>query len=270
MTRPMHRAHLLWIVALLAPTTSTIARAEKPPSVAGVREAAADFERGVRLYDQSNWRAALDAFREAYASVPNYKVQYNIGICLVRLNDSGGALNAFERYLADAAPGGVSRERRDEVESSIRWLREFLATRPAPAPEAGAPAPRRAHEGVAAPATQHGVGGIAPVAWASLGIAVVGLGLGAGFGIAALEDKGNLDRTCSGGSQCPPSDKSLIDQSQLHATLATTGFSIALIGLGTAAYAMIFANPPASAPIGAGPSVRAFVGVGSVGAGGTF
>jgi PEGA domain-containing protein len=65
-----------------------------------LREAVSHFERGVKLYEELDWRAALIEFERAYSIAPHYAVLYNIGQCRYQLQDYAGALAAFERYLA--------------------------------------------------------------------------------------------------------------------------------------------------------------------------
>jgi hypothetical protein len=84
------------------------------------------FQRGVALYKDSDFRAALIEFQRAYQAVPNYKLLYNIGQASLELQDYAGALSAFRRFLAD---GGreVSPDRRKQVEAELRRLEARVA-----------------------------------------------------------------------------------------------------------------------------------------------
>ncbi|WP_441289185.1 PEGA domain-containing protein [Sorangium sp. KYC3313] len=90
-------------------------------------EADARFRRGVELYNEVDYGAALTEFRRAYELAPAYQVLYNIAGTCYQLKDYACALRAFERYLADGGeqlPGG----RRAEVERDIAVLRSRVAT----------------------------------------------------------------------------------------------------------------------------------------------
>ncbi|WP_437531268.1 PEGA domain-containing protein [Sorangium sp. So ce726] len=90
-------------------------------------EADARFRRGVELYNEVDYGAALTEFRRAYELAPAYQVLFNIAGTCYQLKDYACALRAFERYLADGGeqiPGG----RRAEVERDIAVLRSRVAT----------------------------------------------------------------------------------------------------------------------------------------------
>jgi len=85
-----------------------------------VREAAKHFQRGVTLYGETDYRAALVEFNRAYALAPNAAVLYNIGETDYQLRDYSAALTAFERYLATCGP---SDPHKPELEASVQELR---------------------------------------------------------------------------------------------------------------------------------------------------
>ncbi|WP_437715287.1 hypothetical protein WMF45_01985 [Sorangium sp. So ce448] len=90
-------------------------------------EADARFRRGVELYNEVDYGAALTEFRRAYELAPAYQVLYNIAGTCYQLKDYACALRAFEKYLADGGeqiPGG----RRAEVERDVAVLRSRVAT----------------------------------------------------------------------------------------------------------------------------------------------
>jgi hypothetical protein len=84
------------------------------------REAARHFQRGVALYGETDYRAALVEFKRAYALAPNVAVLYNVGEAEFQLQDYAGALTTFERYLSES---GASDAHRAEVEGSVEVLR---------------------------------------------------------------------------------------------------------------------------------------------------
>jgi hypothetical protein len=83
-------------------------------------EATQHFRRGVELVGAADFGAALVEFRRAYQLAPQYRILYNIGQVSRELQDSAGALQAFQRYLEDGAD--IAPARRREVESIVETL----------------------------------------------------------------------------------------------------------------------------------------------------
>ncbi len=109
--------------SLVAPAP---ARADIGAVDAAAREAATHFDRGVKLYDEQDWRAALIEFERAYALLPHFRVLFDIGQCRYQLRDYVGALGAFQKYLAQ---GGTELPpaRRDQAQSAVDELRGRVA-----------------------------------------------------------------------------------------------------------------------------------------------
>jgi hypothetical protein len=96
---------------------STTARADD----ASNRQASKHFQRGVALYGEADYRAALVEFKRAYAVLPNPAVLYNVGETQYQLQDYAGALTTFEHFLAETSSGGDGH--RTEVEGDLEILR---------------------------------------------------------------------------------------------------------------------------------------------------
>jgi hypothetical protein len=101
----MKRPSRLVVMALLAASATNLcaprsSRADDAPVNPVLHDAASHFARGVKLYEELDWRAALIEFERAYSIAPHYAVLYNIGQCHYQLQDYAGALAAFEKYLA--------------------------------------------------------------------------------------------------------------------------------------------------------------------------
>jgi len=113
------------------------------------------------------------------------------------------------------------------------------------------------------------VGGTTSVlpAIAFFGLAASGLGVGVAFGVDAAAAKHKLERECVNGT-CPASSQALIDDSRRSAVLSTVGFAVGLAGAG-AGVAFLLLHPSAGRTVG-GPGIRPSVGIGSIGAIGTF
>lgn len=113
-------------VAMLAAAAPT--RADKPPpSEAQKAEARARYERGLKLYDQGAFDAALVEMRRAYELSPSFKILYNLGLIHRQLNDHAAALEAFREYLAEGGKK-VDAKRHAEVDKAIKELEPLVAT----------------------------------------------------------------------------------------------------------------------------------------------
>lgn len=114
------RAISLAVLACLAipggPTS--VARAEES-SPSAISEAGKHFQRGVTMYNEADYRAALVEFQRAYEVAPNPAVLYNIGQTYYQLQNYAAALVALGRYLTEA---GLTAPHRSEVEQTIDTL----------------------------------------------------------------------------------------------------------------------------------------------------
>jgi hypothetical protein len=93
----------------------------------GAAESEQHFQRGLRLWDQSDFKGALVELRRSYELNPKPDLLYNVAFVLVRLGDPVPAVEALDRVLKD--PGSLAPERvetarraRDEQASHIGQL----------------------------------------------------------------------------------------------------------------------------------------------------
>ena len=100
--------------------TLLCAGASAQDNPAATRDAGRHFQRGVTLYGEADYRAALVEFRRAYSISPHTAVLYNVGEAQYQLQDYASALTTFERYLAESTPSDT---RRSEVETTVEVLR---------------------------------------------------------------------------------------------------------------------------------------------------
>jgi hypothetical protein len=124
-------ARLLAFAACFASAVAPLAAHAQPaPSTpvtrAAKQEAATRFRKGLDLYNDGDFQAALIEFRRAYELAPSYQVLYNIGQVYFQLQDYAGALSSLERYLAEGG-AGVPPSRRADVEKDIAKLRARVA-----------------------------------------------------------------------------------------------------------------------------------------------
>ena len=118
------RPHALLLPALVALSLSlaggaALAQPGKP--AASQEDAKAHFQRGVTLFKEGDFRAALVEFRRAHEITGSYKILYNIGQTELELQDYAGALRSFEKYLAEGDKQ-IDAARRKAVEAEIKKL----------------------------------------------------------------------------------------------------------------------------------------------------
>jgi hypothetical protein len=89
-------------------------------------EAQARFRRGLELYAEDDFRAALVEFQRAYELAPSFRILYNIAQVQFQLQDYAGSLRSFERYLQEGADG-IDAGRRADVERDMERLRTRVA-----------------------------------------------------------------------------------------------------------------------------------------------
>lgn len=108
-------------LALMLGAFSPVRRVHAQPAPASpVKVAAKHFQRGVALYNETDYRAALVEFRRAYEVAPNAAVLYNLGQTYYQLQNYAASLLTFERYLTES---GDKASHRSEVEDSLEILR---------------------------------------------------------------------------------------------------------------------------------------------------
>jgi hypothetical protein len=124
----MRVAHAVILVA--AVTWAAPAFAQKD------EEAAAHYKKGRSLYNVSEYRAALDEFKQAYVLHEDPAFLYNIAQCHRQLGNHREAITFYKRFLNES-PRAPNRR---EIERLIGDLEE-KAKAPAPEPKPAAPAP---------------------------------------------------------------------------------------------------------------------------------
>ena len=158
--------------------------AQEEDDAAASVEARRVFEGATRAYAEERYEDALAMFRRAHELTGAPELHYNIGVTLERLGRVQAAIEAYERYVAEA----VDAEDRDEVQERIAGLRRALDDEPADeAPVEPLPAP------VAPPADESG-----GLFWTWVaGGAALALGVAAAVVWAsATADYGDLEEEC--------------------------------------------------------------------------
>jgi hypothetical protein len=112
---------LIWLISAavaFAALPASIAVAD--PQDSPTKQAGQHFERGVALFNETDYRAALVELKRAYEIAPNAAVLYNLGQTNYQLQNYAAALSAFERFIAES---GESPSHKQEVEDMIKTLR---------------------------------------------------------------------------------------------------------------------------------------------------
>jgi len=113
-------------VSAQQPAGGDAAAAQAEPTKEAKDEASRRFKRGIELFGEGDYRAALVEFKRANELAPNYNVLYNIGNVYFQLTDYANALVSFEKYLAEGG-SNVDAKRRSDVEKDIEKLRTRVA-----------------------------------------------------------------------------------------------------------------------------------------------
>jgi hypothetical protein len=100
-------------------------QAGNAPSDAAKNKASEHFRRGVELFQEGAFRAALVEFERAYEVAPHYRLLYNIGQTRLQLQEYLGAIQAYEGYLVQGG-ADVPQARRDDVEGALEVMRERI------------------------------------------------------------------------------------------------------------------------------------------------
>lgn len=114
-------ARLLTVVCLTVIVAQ--AQADSEPTPEARKEASERFRRGVQLFQENAFRAALVEFERAYEIAPDYRLLYNIGQVQLQLSDYLSATYSYERYLAEGG-ADVPEARREDVRKALKILNE--------------------------------------------------------------------------------------------------------------------------------------------------
>ncbi len=116
----------LLVIAL----ASELALAQTKPAHAEggaeVDEARQRFQRGVELFKEGSFDAALAEFNKAYELAPNYRVLYNLAQVQTERHDYVAALADFEKYLQQGG-AEIPADRREQVTREIAAMKGRVA-----------------------------------------------------------------------------------------------------------------------------------------------
>lgn len=119
------------LLVLLLAFAATPARAAEAPLDPKRAEAGEHFARGLHLFENQDNDGALDAFRRAYALLPNPVVLFNIGLVSAAQGDAVAAVDALGQVLerpGSLKPDQLARARQVKDEQERRIGRLLVTT----------------------------------------------------------------------------------------------------------------------------------------------
>jgi hypothetical protein len=194
-------------------------------------------------YQGKRFAEAVALYIDAYDASPNADILYNVArIYDTKLGDRPLAINFYRRYIAD--PGAVA-DRIQLANERLVALREaeLAVNRPA-TPLAGPAAPAVATPVTSAPTEGPTATQVTGIVMAATG--VVAVGVGAGFGIAAMNEARTSRDLCSGTVCREQRGIDSAEDATHHALISTIGFASggALLALGAACYFWLGGDAP--------------------------
>lgn len=198
------------------------------------RHAAQAFE----AYQAGRFSTAVSLYVQAYNASPNADILYNIArIYDTKLGDRKLALNFYRRYIADP---GAQAERIKLCNERLMALREAEIAADQPAPSARSSNRAASAENATADAAESGrtwsnqelVGAIVGAG------GVVGVVIGAAFGVAAISSASTARDLCDGNACREQRGVTAANDANQNARVATVGFAAggALLAIGTALF----------------------------------
>lgn len=116
----------LSLAGVLGLASAIPAHAETKPVSVDVDEARARFQRGVDLFHEGSFDAALAEFEKAYELAPNYRLLYNLAQVQNERHDYVAALRFFEKYLAQG-DAEIPPDRKEQVQRDVAALKTRVA-----------------------------------------------------------------------------------------------------------------------------------------------
>ena len=115
----------LALAAVLAGSTGHAADAPKQPDPAQLAEARKAFTAGVNQLqdpDGAKYEEAMLQFRRVYQLIATWKVLGNIGLCAMKLERDGEAIEAYEKYLKEGGTQ-IDPDEKAQVERDLGTLK---------------------------------------------------------------------------------------------------------------------------------------------------
>jgi tetratricopeptide (TPR) repeat protein len=112
---------------LLGSFVATTAMAENNVTITDA--ARRHFNAGVSYLEDPSGAKYEEAYREfqlAYGESPSYKILNNLGLCALSMERDGEAIDAYERFLAQATESDIPKDKRALMERDVATLKTSL------------------------------------------------------------------------------------------------------------------------------------------------
>jgi tetratricopeptide (TPR) repeat protein len=257
--RPLGWSSLLLLSHLLAtiPRSASALEPEGGGDAAAVAVAETKAAEAFQAYQEKRFAESVALYLEAYQAAPNADILYNVArIYDAKLGDRPLAINFYRRYITD--PGAVA-DRIQLANERLLTLREaeLAAT---PAPEHATPAPTAADARASAASPEPEPGWSTPeVMGVLMGTAgIIALGVGAGFGVAAMSETKTVRELCEGNLCSERRGIDAAESANQHANYSTIGFAAggALLAFGAAFYFWLGDESPETPEQASRPSLH--------------
>jgi tetratricopeptide (TPR) repeat protein len=117
---------VLWALGFLIWSGPSVAEpGASGADAATVEQARTRFNKGVQLFRDGNYEAALVEFERAYELAPSYRLLYNIAQVEYERHDYVSALEHFDRYLEEGA-SEIPKSRRQQVTAEMQQLQGLV------------------------------------------------------------------------------------------------------------------------------------------------
>jgi tetratricopeptide (TPR) repeat protein len=225
----------LALAIVLGSPASAVAQSAQQDSVEQAHDAADDVElaeghaaQAFEAYSQRDYARAVELYRKAYDAAPTADILFNIArIYDVGLRDRALAITYYRSYVvdpdADVYRLDVAFDRLTQLEASDR----ADAPRVTPSAVARVATPRRSQ--VVSDAAVSKVGFWSPWRVGAIvagTVGLVGVGLGAGFGAAALSDASTAREYCDGNVCSSQRGVDATHSASKNADIATASFAL--------------------------------------------
>lgn len=246
MNRTLVSTALGGALSLALGLAATDARAQPtagPARAAEVEQAEAYAADAFEAYQRKDYTTAVALYRQAYEAAPTADILFNIArIYDIGLGDRSLAMLFYQDYVVDPEAEDdrieVAFERIGQLQAAERAAHEPQQTPPPVAAAAPAPAPAAARARKSpeldaiepsAPWTSLRVGGIVAGT-----VGLVSIGIGAGFGVAALSDASTAREYCDGDVCSSQRGVDAVHSATKSADIATVSFALggALVAAG--------------------------------------
>lgn len=223
----------LGLVAVGAPLAAAA------PAVAQAQDGFRELvDKGLELYTQKKYDEAIKSFEQAYALRPEPELVYNIARAHEKSLRRDEAIAAYEKFVN--LPGTTA-ELRTKALTAMEALRAEQAALDR------AKAPPKVEVGTAAPASREGSAAVTaqvspsrgtPVLpWTLVGVGAASMGVGAVFGVLALDAKSDFDAGATADKASTVETRALVADLALFggAAVAVAGVILLLVDDGEAA-----------------------------------